>query len=353
MIFVTPASLSVSTFCSANAWNTYSLPIRRAGSPVHASRAPRIAKSTPAFCSSFAVFSAVRRARSSNELAQPTQYRYSGAVSPGSRMRMPRPSAQSARSAWALPHGFDERSMSRSIGSASDGKLESTITRWRRRSTMWSMCSIETGQACTQAPQVTQSQTDSSGTAVGTSAVRSSASADAPPAAARGAARPRGHQRRAVGEHLVAQTHDHELGRQRLAGGERRAHVLATTALRAGEGVEHLLPGQVGRRAGAEADLLLGNIGIVEPQRLELAARTRPPEPDVERGRHDVQMLGARQVGQEAEDRDHVNPHEHPLQHTGETVAGEQVGEQIGDRRRRGRPLVEPERDPGRVPQQQ
>ena len=129
MIFVTPASLSVSTFCSANPWKTYSLPIRRAGSPVQASRAPRIAKSTPAFCSSLAVFSAVARARSSNELAQPTQYRYSGAVSPGSRIRMPRSAAQSARSDCALPHGFDARSMSRSIGSASAGKLESTITR--------------------------------------------------------------------------------------------------------------------------------------------------------------------------------------------------------------------------------
>ena len=35
---------------------------------------------------------------------------------------------------------------------------------------MWSTCSIDTGHACTQAPQVTQSQTDSSGTASGTSA---------------------------------------------------------------------------------------------------------------------------------------------------------------------------------------
>ena len=32
---------------------------------------------------------------------------------------------------------------------------------------MWSTCSIETGQACTHAPQVTQSHTDSSGTAPG------------------------------------------------------------------------------------------------------------------------------------------------------------------------------------------
>ena len=72
-IFVTPDSFSVSTFCSAKAWNTYSLPIRRAGSPVHDSRGPRIAKSTPAACSSFAVDTAVCRARSSNEAAQPTQ----------------------------------------------------------------------------------------------------------------------------------------------------------------------------------------------------------------------------------------------------------------------------------------
>jgi hypothetical protein len=34
---------------------------------------------------------------------------------------------------------------------------------------MWSTCSIETGHSCTQAPQVTQSQTTSSETAYGTS----------------------------------------------------------------------------------------------------------------------------------------------------------------------------------------
>ena len=47
-IFSTPAPFSVSTFCPANDWKTYSLPMRRAGSPVHDSRGPRIAKSTPA-----------------------------------------------------------------------------------------------------------------------------------------------------------------------------------------------------------------------------------------------------------------------------------------------------------------
>ena len=71
----------------------------------------------------------MRRARSSNEDAQPTQYRYSGAGSPGSRILTPSSAAQSARSDCGLPQGFDERSTSRSIGSASDGKLDSTITR--------------------------------------------------------------------------------------------------------------------------------------------------------------------------------------------------------------------------------
>ena len=89
---------------------------------------------------------------------------------PAPSTRTPSSAAQSARSDCALPHGFEARSTSRSIGSASAGKLDSTITRWRRRSTMWSTCSIETGHACTQAPHVTQSQTDSSGTAPGDAA---------------------------------------------------------------------------------------------------------------------------------------------------------------------------------------
>ncbi len=94
-------------------------------------------------------------------------------MSPGSRTRTSSPSAHAARSDCALPHGFDERPTSRSIVPASSGKRDSAITRWRRRSTMWSTCSIETGHSCTQAPQVTQSQTTSSVTAPGTSAVAS------------------------------------------------------------------------------------------------------------------------------------------------------------------------------------
>ena len=79
----------------------------------------------------------------------------------------------------------------------------------------------------------------------------------------------------------------------------------------------------------------------------------RAPEPDVDRGGGDVQVLGVRQVGEEREDRQHVDPDEHALEHARRLVAAEQVREQVRDRRPRRRPLVEPERDPRRVPQQQ
>src|SRR6266516_860265 len=53
-IFFTPMPLSVSTFCMASIWKMYSLPERRAWSPLHSSLGPRIAKSMPARWSSFA-----------------------------------------------------------------------------------------------------------------------------------------------------------------------------------------------------------------------------------------------------------------------------------------------------------
>ena len=194
----------------------------------------------------------------------------------------PSSAAQSARCACGWPHGFELRSMSRSIGSASAGKLDSTITRWRRRSTMWSMCSIDTGHACTQAPQVTQSQTDSSGTALGTSGV------SAIPLRSSWSRRP-----------MIT-----SFGREQLAGLVGRADVLAAAALGAGERVEHLLPGQVGGGAGAEAQVLLAlTLLRLEAQRLEPPARCGAPEPDVDRGGGDVQVLGAREVGEEREDR--------------------------------------------------
>ena len=106
-----------------------------------------------------------------------------------------------------------------------------------------------------------------------------------------------------------------ELRRQRLAGRVGRADVLAAPALGARERVEHLLPGQVGDGAGAEAHAppraLSKRSGSSRPR-----ARVRAEE-DVERRGGDVQVLRVRQVGEEAEDDQHVRPHEDALEHLG------------------------------------
>ena len=72
-IFFTPIELSVSTFCMVSIWKMYSLPERRAGSPVHISDGPRIENDTPARCISCAMALETFLFLSSNEPAQPTQ----------------------------------------------------------------------------------------------------------------------------------------------------------------------------------------------------------------------------------------------------------------------------------------
>ena len=141
-----------------------------------------------------------------------------------------------------------------------------------------------------------------------------------------------GRHRRPLGEELVAQAHDEELGRERLAGRPRRAGVLATAALGAREGVDHLLPRHVGDRAGAEPHVLFGPL-LVEPQRLEPAPCTRAPEEDVHHRGRDVEVLGVRQVGQEPDDEEHVRPDEDALGVLGPRPAAEQVRERVRDRR--------------------
>ena len=133
-------------------------------------------------------------------------------------------------------------------------------------------------------------------------------------------------QPRPLLEHLVAQGHDQELRRELLAGGPGGADVLAAPALGAGEGVERLLPGEVGHRAGAEAHLLLGH---VEAERLEAPARTRAREVDVERSRRDMEMLRVGEIGEEADDDQHVRPHEATLEHLRHTVVAEQTRERV------------------------
>ena len=60
-------------FCMASIWKMYSLPERRAGSPVHISDGPRMAKQMPARCISFAMAWVTFLFLSSNEPAHPTQ----------------------------------------------------------------------------------------------------------------------------------------------------------------------------------------------------------------------------------------------------------------------------------------
>ena len=131
---------------------------------------------------------------------------------------------------------------------------------------------------------------------------------------------------RALGEELVANAHDHELGGEDLAGRVRGAGVLAAPALRAREGVDDLLAGQVGDRRDAEAQLVVGQ---VEAQWLEPSSRARAREPDVERCGGDVEVLRARDVPEEAEDEGEVRPEEDAI---GVRVPRERVRHRPGQR---------------------
>ena len=108
-----------------------------------------------------------------------------------------------------------------------------------------------------------------------------------------------------VGEHVVAQIHDEELRRQRLAGVPGRALRLAPPALGAGGHVEELLPREVLDAAGAEdhlvvvADVLHGHVGGGG----QGAQGPGPPgRGHVDRGQEDVQVLRVGDEDQEAHD---------------------------------------------------
>ena len=101
-------------FGIASIWNRYSLPLRRAESPVHISLGPRMATSMPARLSSLAIAWVTLLFLSSNEPAQPTQYSYSVVSgSPGSTILTSRSLAQSPRSPWFMPHGLHWFSIAR------------------------------------------------------------------------------------------------------------------------------------------------------------------------------------------------------------------------------------------------
>ena len=81
-------------------------------------------------------------------------------------------------------------------------------------------------------------------------------------------------------------------------------------------------------------------------------ARVRPKKTFTDRGR-DMEVLGVRQIGQEPDDEEHVRPDEDALGVLGPRPAAEEVRERVRHRRPPGRPLVQVERDPRRVPQEE
>ena len=96
-------------FGMASIWKMYSLPERRAGSPVHISDGPRMAKSMPARCMQLGhgladlLVLVVERAGA----ADPVEVLVARTASPRSTISMPSSSAaQSPRSPWLMPHGL-------------------------------------------------------------------------------------------------------------------------------------------------------------------------------------------------------------------------------------------------------
>ena len=218
-----------------------------------------------------------------------------------------RPFAQSSRADGGWPHGLATLSMPLNAPVSSCGKRESSRTRLRRRPTILSTCSIVTGHASTQAPQVRQSQTASYGIAVSTSG---RATAAALSVSSRPAARTVG-ELGMSGRPASASTASwrmpmmNVLGLSGLPGVPGRARLLAAAALGAGEPVEQVLPAQVGDGPDAERRVLR-----LEVHRRQLAARRELAQRDVgDRGR-DVQVLAERQVAQEHRDEHDVRPPE-------------------------------------------
>jgi hypothetical protein len=123
-----------------------------------------------------------------------------------------------------------------------------------------------------------------------------------------------------LGEGVIAQVQDDLLGVERLAGGPRRALRLASPALGAGGHVQQALPGEVLDLAQAE-DVGV-RVGLLEVQdlavaahRLQRAERVRAAgEQDVQRGQHDVQMLGVHHDDREGHDDGDLGQEEDHLQ---------------------------------------
>ena len=157
------------------------------------------------------------------------------------------------------------------------------MTRLRRRSTMWSMCSIDTGHASTHAPHVTQSQIDCSGTPLPTigSVLCANTWSRMP-------------MIRSFGERIFPVAYAGHASWQ-------RPHSV------------HEKPSSTSFRVRSKivaAPKRSSIVGHVEAQRLEPAARARAREPHVHRRRRDVQVLRVRQIREERADDDEMRPDE-------------------------------------------
>ena len=121
-----------------------------------------------------------------------------------------------------------------------------------------------------------------------------------------------------LGEQVIAQVHDDELGGQRFAGVPRRALGLASAALGAGGEVQIALPGEVLDLAAAELRVL-GGILEVDVAAFGLHRQQwpqsvgEPLEGDVQRCQADVQVLGVQHDQQEDQHDADVQQERHGL----------------------------------------
>ena len=200
---------------------------------------------------------------------------------------------------------------------------------------MWSMCSIETGHSCTHAPQVTQSQTTSSVTALGTSGESAPPSSEVWPSANNWSRMP---MIRSFGESAFPVAKAGQTSWQR----PHSVHDIASSIC------FHVRSATVPAPKRIEA-----SSPDLEVERLEPASRSGPPEEDVDRGSRDVQVLRVREVREEAEDDEHVRPHEDALEDLGGRVVAEESRQRVRHGRPARRPGVQIERDERRVPEDQ
>ena len=282
-------------FCWACIWNRYSLPSRRTGSPVQDSAGPRTAKLTPAWCSRRASDWVVLRARSSRAPAQPTQNRYStssGIVPVDDRDLEVEPLGPLEALGGAEPPGVapvldvaqHEAGLGRETGldqhlvaaHVDDGVDVLDVDR----------ALLDAGPARRARPEHVV------GDDLGHEGLRGS-----------------------FAEQLVAQVHDDELGRERLARVPGRALALAAPALGAGHEVQELLPGEVLDPAGAEDRVLVHRLDVDLGRLVEGAEPGRlAGEGDVQRCHEDVKVLGVHDEDQKRHDHDDVQVDEDRLE---------------------------------------